>query len=347
MAERRAFDAVAHDRDPLDHPLADEVVDDIVLGEAVVPHADRARPPVIADAERRLLHPVGQVGQHVRAFLGVHFDDAPGEVLVDVERLPPRRRVDADQRVDGNAVRPVVRLRVMQGGEAVAHLPHRRGERLVGGDQVGPHGVAADLRALLHVQDRHQRRVRQEGQVRVPLVGDAAFARRQPEQLRIAFGRAFLQVRMTFEFAEMAAEGDVLLRRHVLVREEQHLVLVQQPRDLRGVLRVRLAETNIRHFRAKSGGQPPDAPTVRRHLAPPAWLVPGSLANGRQGRQQRPVSRQRGGSRVRRTRPAWLPGHGERPRWERRRGRRPPSPSPRQPGAGPCRCRAGRRGSRS
>ena len=36
-ARRGTVHLVAHHRDPLDHPLADEVVDHVVLGEAVVP----------------------------------------------------------------------------------------------------------------------------------------------------------------------------------------------------------------------------------------------------------------------------------------------------------------------
>src|SRR6516162_10592601 len=72
-ARLRGLDPIAHDCHPLDDPLTDKVVHYIVLGEAVVPHADGAGGPVVTDGERRLLYPIGPIGEQMVAFLTAHL----------------------------------------------------------------------------------------------------------------------------------------------------------------------------------------------------------------------------------------------------------------------------------
>ena len=55
--------------------------------------------------------------------------------------------------------------------EAVTHCPYDGRQAVVGVLQAGPHGVAADLGSLEHVEDRTHRGCLQEGHVGVPPAG--------------------------------------------------------------------------------------------------------------------------------------------------------------------------------
>ena len=84
---RRAFGHVTHNCDSLDDALIGKVVEHIVLGATVVPHANRASAPTIANGELWALYPIGKEPKEAVAFHWTHFNDAPRKVLVDEQTL--------------------------------------------------------------------------------------------------------------------------------------------------------------------------------------------------------------------------------------------------------------------
>ena len=67
---------------------------------------------------------------------------------------------------------------------------------------------------------------------------------------------------MGFELAEQSTEGEVLVGRRMLVGEEQHLVLHQQPVDLLGVGRCRLGEADPADLGSQRTGEPVDVESL-------------------------------------------------------------------------------------
>ena len=121
----------------------------------------------------------------------------------------------------------------MQRGKPVEIGLHPVRQRFIGRIHVGEQRVAAARRALLDVEDRAHRRLEVAGHVGVPAL--AIGARRilvgiDLHQRRIValMGRGGMDV----QFAELAAEGEMLLRRDVLVAEEDHEIFGERAMDL-------------------------------------------------------------------------------------------------------------------
>ena len=142
--------------------------------------------------------------------------------------------------------------------ERIEHLAHRWRERLIGEVLVGPHGVAADVGAFDHVQDRHHRRVRKKSDITVPLVGDASLRGFQLHDLRMVVIRA-RKVRMNLELTELAAERDMTVEGEFLIGEEQHQMLEEGDTNRRDVVLGGSVEVDAGHFGAERRPNPTDA----------------------------------------------------------------------------------------
>ncbi len=175
----------------------------------------------------------------------------------DVERLPARFRMGADQRVHGihillrrrHALAHRIAAVVVALGARLAaifavahavglhvgqHLLHAVRERIVGEIQVGEHGVAARGRRLLRVEHGRLR-----GLLAKLLVGVPAVA----EVLRLGLGLDDLEdlgirlhpphVGMQVYVAPALGEAEILGRRHRLVAEEDDVVLEPGAVDFR------------------------------------------------------------------------------------------------------------------
>ena len=224
------------------------VVERVVQSRPVVPERHRTRPPTEAAGVFRLDAVVVEHFEDGVALVVGQPEDLPGELPVDEDAVAPVLRMGPYDRVErreqfllphtvpfvpaplGHIGRePRV---VMDGDQLVAHGAHRVGQAVVGVLQARPHGVAADLGRLEHVEDRAHGRGLQEGDVGVPPTGPVHLAvdgqnlcalidRRQH---RVGFGHG----------AELAGKFGLLLRRQGLVPEEDDVV---------GVPRVRIAAT--------------------------------------------------------------------------------------------------------
>ena len=121
----------------------------------------------------------------------------------------------------------------MQRGEPLEIRLHPVRQRLVGRVHAGEQRVAAARRALPDVEDRAHRRLDVAGHVGVPAL--AVGARRilvgvDLHQRRLA--RLVRRGGMDVQLAELAPEGEVLLRRDVLVAEEDDEVFGERAVDL-------------------------------------------------------------------------------------------------------------------
>jgi hypothetical protein len=197
-----------------------------------------------AALEQRIFRVLVEIGQHGVALVARDADDETGEATVDVKRLPARHRVRAHHRVlstrilhpVGDAVigvEPAVGLlAVMQRGEPVEIGFHPVRERLVGRVHVGEQRVAAARRALPDVEDRSHRRLDVAGHVGVPALAIGArgiLVGIDLHQRRVALvGRR----RMHMQFAELAAEGEMLVGADVLVAKEDHEIFGERAVDL-------------------------------------------------------------------------------------------------------------------
>jgi hypothetical protein len=220
-----------------------------------------------AALEQRIFRVLVEIGQHGVALVARDADDETGEATVDVKRLPARHRVRAHHRVlstrilhpVGDAVigvEPAVGLlAVMQRGEPVEIGFHPVRERLVGRVHVGEQRVAAARRALPDVEDRSHRRLEVAGDVGMPALAIGArgiLVGIDPHKRRVALvGRR----RMHMQFAELAAESEVLVGTDVLVAKEDHEIFGERAMDLvhlairAGVVRDELADVHARDFR--------------------------------------------------------------------------------------------------
>ena len=143
---------------------------------------------------------------------------------------------------------------------------HRRGQRVVGGLQAHPHGVAAHGGRLAHVQDRPERRGLQEGHVGVPPRGPV-LAPVDVQDLGIALDRRDHRVRRR-HLAELAGEVGLHVGGEVLAREEQHQVTAQRGAHLgHHVVAQRTAQVETPHLGPDVGGDRPDVETCRQRHA--------------------------------------------------------------------------------
>ena len=129
---------------------------------------------------------------------------------------------------------------------------------VVGVLQAGPHGVAADLGRLEHVEDRAHGRRLQEGHVGVPPAGPVDLAV-DGEHLGALVDGGQHGVRLG-DGAELAGEVGLLLGRQRLVPEEDDVMRVQRVADGRHHLgRERGREVDAGDLGADGGGEGVDA----------------------------------------------------------------------------------------
>ncbi len=105
-------------------------------------------------------------------------------------------------------------------------------ERVVRGVHVCEEGVTAEGWDGHGVQDRSHRRTLSPGHVVVPGVFVSTLLLVLGESHELGLGGVWRQEGVLLQLAKAAGEGDVLLRGHGLVAEEDHLVLVKGPTDL-------------------------------------------------------------------------------------------------------------------
>ena len=120
---------------------------------------------------------------------------------------------------------------VMPGDQLVAHGAHRRRQRVVGGLEAHPHGVAPDGGRLAHVQDRSERRRLEEGDVGVPPRGPV-LSPVDVQDLGIALERRDHRVRRC-HLPELTGEVGLDVGSEVLAGEEQHQMPTQRGTHLR------------------------------------------------------------------------------------------------------------------
>mmetsp|Transcript_24364 Transcript_24364/g.50669 ORF Transcript_24364/g.50669 Transcript_24364/m.50669 type:complete len:255 (+) Transcript_24364:409-1173(+) len=228
-----------------------------MLRLSVVPDGNGARAPAVADGERRPLHPLRQVAQQHGALLVAQLHDAAREVLAHVEQLLASHGMRPHDGMYRRLLGVAVRVRVVEGSEAIAKLLHRRGKRVVGLAERSPHGITANVRALDHMQNRHLGGLIPEGQVGVPLVGHATLRGSELKDLGEVLDVAgdVRRVWMGFQRSEEAAEPNVALLVELLPRKEEDTVIGQQLGDGPAVLRRRLRQVRTPDLCAQRPGQ--------------------------------------------------------------------------------------------
>ena len=183
---------VAPHRDPVHHPaLAVVVVDRKMLRAAVVPDRERAGLPAEAAGEFRADRMLAQEGRGSarfprsscrRSLLCATTGTATcGRSPGCVRTIGCSASVPSSAFGSFGCIAPagilLLARRAAGGGAAVAeeqalqrreHLLHGVRQGLVGGIHVGEHGVAAEHRRFLGVEQRAERRPRRERLVRVP-----------------------------------------------------------------------------------------------------------------------------------------------------------------------------------
>ncbi|MHC2381790.1 hypothetical protein ACVIHA_006188 [Bradyrhizobium liaoningense] len=270
-----------------------------MLGAAVVPEGDGVLGPAEAALEQRVLGVLVEISQHRIALVARDAVDVAGEAAVDVERLPARDRMRAHDGMLGMRIRGTVghavigvesaidRFAIVQRGEPVEIGLHAVRQRLIGRVHVGEQRVAAAWRALPDVKDRAHRRLEIAGHVGMPAL--AIGARRILVGVDLHQRRIVVLVRrgrMDMQFAELAAEGEMLLRRDVLIAEEDHEVFGKRAMDLvhlpvgAGVALDERADIDARDFRADDRGELFDRNgfvrrTIVRHVAIARTLLAG------------------------------------------------------------------------
>ena len=201
-------------------------------------------------------------------------EDGAGELPVDEEAVAPRLGMRAHDRMQGRqqlvapGAVPLVAAAlghvgreprvVVDGDQLVAHGAHRWGEPVVGVLQAGPHGVAADVGRLEHVEDGAHGRRLQEGDVGVPPAGPVHLAV-DGEHLAalVDGGQHGVGLR---HGAELAGEGGLLLGRQGLVAEEDDVVGVERVPDGGHHLgRQRERDVHAGDLRPDGGGEGVDA----------------------------------------------------------------------------------------
>ena len=171
----------------------------------------------------------------------------PGELPVDEQAVAAGLGMGAHDRVEGGqqlvapCAVPLVAATlgdvggepgvVVNGDQLVAHGAHRCGEPVVGVLQAGPHGVAADVGRLEHVEDGAHRRRLQEGDVGVPPAGPVHLAV-DGEHLAALLDGGQHGVGLGHD-AELAGECGLLVGGEGLVAEEDDVVGVQRVADAR------------------------------------------------------------------------------------------------------------------
>ena len=255
--------------------LREEVAHRVVLGGAVVPHGQRARCPAQAGLELRHLGQGKQLGQQGVALHARQALDVAGEGGVHIQHLLARDGVHAHHRVlhrrvlgAGGLQLVTARVLAQQVLRPAADLPGVHGcERLqirleggrqagVGSGEAGPQRVAAAGRNHLRIQAGAQRWLLAPGDVGMPVARRLGALGRalhdldfgvvlQPGEERLDLGHV----------AKAAGEVHLLLRRDVLVAEEQHLVHGQGLAQLGLCGRIqRLAQVQVVDDGADGGG---------------------------------------------------------------------------------------------
>ena len=149
--------------------------------------------------------------------------------------------------------------------DAVEHRAHTLGQRLIGAVHVGEQGVAAVIRHLARIQHGPQRRFLEEAEIRMPGIAegaDVALVRLLQHCDDIRVIRQVLNIGRAADGAKPARECNVLLRRQVLVMEEQHEPIMEGPFDF-GERRIveRLRKVHAMDIGAKRASHRPDLDT--------------------------------------------------------------------------------------
>src|SRR5208282_4898659 len=176
--------------------------------------------------------------QETLAFLFREPDDLGREAVVDVEYRLAALRMHPDYRMldRGNFPCHLLDLfRIGFAGERLAHVVY--GAQILDaplqfGRQPGvsrggirEHGIAAERRNRIPLQDRAPRRPREAGQIRMPRIGGAGVG------LAVSSDAVNLRIAARVdrsdgrdEFAEQAPETNMLFARDRLIPEEQHAI---------------------------------------------------------------------------------------------------------------------------
>ncbi len=167
-----------------------------------------------------------------RPQLLVGRDADGGQYSGKTDCLGVSRRVDSHDRVDRGALGVAVGICVMERGQALAEVAHRGRERVVGAVHVGPKRVAADLRAVCHLEDRQHRRPVGAGEIAVSLVGDAPHAAACMELEEFRSLRAQVEVRVRLELPEELSKPVMLVGIEALTLGRPAGAIVTRTRSL-------------------------------------------------------------------------------------------------------------------
>ena len=236
----------------------------------VVPEGDRPGAPAEAAGVFRLDAVVVQHLEDGVALVVGQAEDGARELPVDEQAVASRLGMGAHNRMEGRQQRvapcavPLVAAAlgdvggepgvVVNSDQLIAHGAHRCREPVVGVLQAGPHGVAADLGRLEHVEDGAHRRRLQEGDVGVPPAGPVHLAVDGEHLAALVDGRQH-GVGLRHD-PELAGEGGLLVGRKGLVAEEDDVVGVQGvPHGRHHVGRQRERDVHAGNLRADGGGE--------------------------------------------------------------------------------------------
>ena len=195
----------------------------------------RVRPRALGCETARVPSRALRVPRHPpesRPQLLVGRDADGGQYSGKTDCLGVSRRVDSHDRVDRGALGVAVGICVMERGQALAEVAHRGRERVVGAVHVGPKRVAADLRAVCHLEDRQHRRLVGAGEIAVSLVGDAPHAAACMELEEFRSLRAQVEVRVRLELPEELSKPVMLVGIEALTLGRPAGAIVTRTRSL-------------------------------------------------------------------------------------------------------------------
>jgi hypothetical protein len=209
-----------------DAAVGEVVRDAVVLRDAVVPEGEVVGLPFPAHRELGLGGVREQEGEEGVALGGLQVHDAREVRLAEEERLAVALRVRAHERVDDGGVGA---HRAQAGEEAL----QRGRERLERRAAAREERVAAERGDGLGGEDGAHGRRLDEGHVRVPprIVRRVVAVVVQQHDLLELPGPQVRVNRMHVQLPEAPGERALLLRRHLLVAEEEHLVPQQRVVD--------------------------------------------------------------------------------------------------------------------
>lgn len=173
------------------------IKDGVVVGDSVIPDRDRVFSPAEAHLEVvARLDMIQQKLEHRIRLALAHANDALGEAVLHIERLPARNRMGAHERMDalhllaadGVTVREGLidlHLTSVNGFQAFnKFLPCRR-QPVVCGVSRRPHGIAANFGQRIDLQESQTERLLFIAHVRMPAVSSTAVIEQLLRRLRV------------------------------------------------------------------------------------------------------------------------------------------------------------------